>query len=115
MADKLKWLLVVLLVGGGIYGFYHYDQHSLLLRVLALLAVGAVAVGIALTTEAGRRAVAFFQEAQLEVRKVVWPTGRETVQTTLVVMAMVTVLAVFLWMVDALLLWTLKTLTGQGG
>ena len=114
MADRLKWAVAVLLLGGGIYGFYHYERYSLLLRVLGLLAVGGAAVGVALTTEAGRRALTFFQEAQLEVRKVVWPTGRETVQTTLVVMAMVTLLAVFLWVVDALLLWGVKLFTGQG-
>ena len=57
----------------------------------------------------------FFRESQIEVRKVVWPTGKETTQTTLVVMGLVVAVAVFLWVLDMFLLWSVKLLTGQGG
>ena len=43
-----------------------------------------------------------------------WPTRKETVQTTLVVFAFVFVMAIFLWMVDAGLLWAVRLLMGQG-
>jgi preprotein translocase subunit SecE len=49
------------------------------------------------------------------VRKVVWPSGKETTQTTLVVMGLVLTVAIFLWLLDMFLLWSVKLLTGQGG
>jgi preprotein translocase subunit SecE len=115
MADKIKWIMVALLVIGAIAGFYWFDQYSLLIRVPALLVVAIICVVIVVQTAAGTQLVAFFREAQIEVRKVVWPTGKETTQTTLVVMGLVVMVAVFLWLLDMFLLWSVRMLTGQGG
>ena len=42
--DSLKWLLVALLVGAGIYGNSYFSDESLLYRVIGLLViVGAFA------------------------------------------------------------------------
>ena len=54
-------------------------------------------------------------DAKLEVRKVVWPTRQETIQTTLVVLVMVLIIGILLWLVDMLLLAIVRALTGQGG
>jgi len=115
MADKIKWVLVVVLLIGGLGGFYYFAEYSMFIRVPALLAVAVVCVVIVLRTNAGGQLVGFFREANIEVRKVVWPSGKETTQTTLVVMAMVVIVAVFLWVLDMFLLWSVKLLTGQGG
>lgn len=104
MADKLKLAAALLVIAAAIGGFYYWADHSLLLRVLGLLAAIGIALGIALKTAPGQRGWAFVQEAQLEVRKVVWPTRKETMQTTAAVMAVVVVVALFLWAVDAILL-----------
>jgi len=104
-----------LLVVGALAGFYWFEQYSLLIRVPALLAAAIICVVIVVQTTAGRQLVGFFRESQIEVRKVVWPTGKETTQTTLVVMALVVAVAVFLWLLDMFLLWSVKLLTGQGG
>ena len=53
------------------------------------------------------------KEAQLEVRKVVWPTRQETVRMTLIVVLMVVTVAAFLWVLDAGLSWLVQWLTGQ--
>ena len=45
----------------------------------------------------------------------VWPSRRETTQTTLLVLAMVILVGLMLWLFDMLLLWAVKLLTGQGG
>ena len=74
-----------------------------------------LALAVALQTEMGRSGAAFVLEARDEVRKVVWPTRKETVQTTPVIIATVLFVAVFLWLVDMLLLWAVRLLTGQGG
>ena len=115
MADKIKWIVTALLVIGALTGFYWFDQYSMLIRVPALLGVAIVCVVIVLQTAAGRQLVGFFRETQIEVRKVVWPTGKETTQTTLVVMGLVVAVALFLWVLDMGLLKLVRMLTGQGG
>jgi preprotein translocase subunit SecE len=57
----------------------------------------------------------FFLESRTEVRKVVWPSRQETVQTTLIVFAVVIVMGIFLWLVDMVLLEIVRAVTGQGG
>lgn len=113
-ADTVKLSLALLLVVAGAVAFYIYDEYSLLMRVLALLAVAGVAVFIALQSERGRNAWIFVSSARTEVRKVIWPTRAETVQTTLIVILMVILVGIMLWIMDTFLLWAVKLLTGQG-
>lgn len=113
--DTIKLLTALLLVICAVVGFYIYADQSLLLRVVGLMTAVAIAVVVALQTGKGRHTWAFFQDAQIEVRKVVWPTRQETVQTTLIVMLMVVLVAIFLWFLDMFLGWAIRLLTGQGG
>ncbi len=113
--DGLKWATALLLLGGAIGAFYVYSDESLLLRVVGLLAVAGISVALILQTEKGRAAWIFAQESRTEVRKVVWPTRSETAQTTLIVVLMVTVVAIFLWLLDMLLAWIVKSVIGMGG
>lgn len=115
MADKIKILIAVLLIGAGVVGFYYYAEQALLYRVLGLLGVIAVAVIVVLTTQVGSETVSFGREAVMEMRKSVWPTRRETTQTTLLVLAMVILVGLMLWLFDMVLLWAVRLLTGQGG
>jgi preprotein translocase subunit SecE len=112
--DSLKLAIAVLMVGGGIYAFYHFEDQHLVLRVLGLLAVAAIAVFIAAQSSLGRNVFGFITGAQNEVRRVVWPTRAETVQTTLAVVLMVFLVGIFLWLLDMILLWAIQLLTGQG-
>ena len=113
--DTVKLGLVILLLVGGIVAFYYFAEQSLLIRVGGLLVLVGVCVAIAYQTQTGRRVWGFAHDARNEVRKVVWPTRQETVQTTLLVMAMVIVVALLLWALDSLLGWGVKLLIGQGG
>ena len=115
MVDKIKLLVAVLLTLASIAGFYYYADQALLYRVLGLLAVIIVAVIIALTTQLGAETVSFGRASVVEMRKSVWPTRRETVQTTLLVLVMVILVGLMLWLFDMVLLWAVKMLTGQGG
>jgi preprotein translocase subunit SecE len=112
--DSLKLGTAVLMVAVGIYAFYHYEDQHLVLRVLGLLAVAAIAVFVAAQTALGRNVLGFISGAQSEVRRVVWPTRTETVQTTLAVVLMVFLVGIFLWLLDMVLLWAIQLLTGQG-
>jgi preprotein translocase subunit SecE len=65
---------------------------------------------VALLSQSGRRFIGFSQQAVDETRKVVWPTRKETVQTTLIVFGFVLVMALFLWLSDKVLEWVLYDL-----
>jgi len=113
--DTAKLVLAAVLLIGAIGAFYYFEAHSLLLRVLGLLVVAGVAVAVASQTAVGRRSWAFISDANMEVRKVVWPTRQETLQTTLVVIVMVILMGLLLWLFDMLLLTIVRALTGKGG
>jgi len=113
--DTVKLAIAVILLVGGLFAFYFFSDYSTLLRVLGLLVIGGAAAAIALQTAQGRRLWQFAADSRTEVRKVVWPTRQETLQTTLVVMAMVLVLGLILWLFDTILMAILRLLIGQGG
>ncbi len=99
--DIIKLLVSLAILVAGIWGFYHFDQaYMTWMRVLGLLVVTGVALLLAATSTQGRRLVSFFTEARAELRKVVWPTRQETVQTTLVVLVVVVVIGIFLSILD---------------
>lgn len=104
---------VALLLGAAV-GFNYYEEYHVVLRALAVIGVAGLAIFIALQTVTGRNAFGFVRDARTEVRKVVWPTRAEAMQTTLVVMAMVILVALILWLMDSVLLVAIRFLTGQG-
>jgi preprotein translocase subunit SecE len=110
VADKLKLVVAAALVVAGIAGYYLLAAESILLRVLAVIAGVVAGLAVALTSEPGREFVVFGRESLAEVKKVVWPTRKETVQTTAAVFAFVVVMAVFLWVSDKTLEWVLYDL-----
>lgn len=101
--DIAKWVLVVALLTAAVVGNAHYAEQSLLYRALAGVALVVAAIAIAFTTSKGREFNVFRREAMIELRKVVWPTRQETWQTTLLVFAVVVVVALILWGLDTLL------------
>jgi preprotein translocase subunit SecE len=115
LPDTIKLIIAVLLVILSLGGFYYFSEVSLLYRVLGLLAVVIAASAIAFTTMRGKNLVTFMSGARMEVRKMVWPTRVETMQTTLIVIVMVALLAVVLLIVDSILGWLVKLFLGTGG
>jgi preprotein translocase subunit SecE len=101
--DWFKWIVVVALVAATVYGNFYFAEQSLIVRVVVVLVVLAIALGVAVTTVKGRSVNRLRKEAWVEVRKVVWPTRQETVQTTMVVIGFVLVVALILWGVDTVL------------
>jgi preprotein translocase subunit SecE len=112
--DTLKLGVAVLLLAVAVVAFYRFDEHLLVLRVLGLLAVAGISVFIAAQSTTGKNIIGFIGGARTEVRKVVWPTRAETMQTTMAVMLMVILVGIFLWLLDMVLLWAIQILTGQG-
>jgi len=114
MMDKFKLLVAGLMIVAGVAGFYLLGDSPTVVRVLSVLLGLALASTIAWFTEPGKRLYAFGQESVTEARKVVWPTRKETVQTTGIVVLFVLVMAIFLWMTDGLLFWLVQLVMGRG-
>ena len=112
--DTAKLAAAALLLIAGIYGFYFFADYSALLRVLGLLVIVGGAAAIALQTQIGNQLWHFVGDARTEVRKVVWPTRQETLQTTFIVVVMVLILGIIMWLFDMVLMSVLRLLTGQG-
>jgi preprotein translocase subunit SecE len=110
--DTVKLLLAVGIVVGAIFGFYYLDAYSPLLRAIGLLALVGVAVALVYQTAKGRAVWEFAAASKMEVRKVVWPSRQETVQTTLIVFVMVLIMGIVLWLFDMALAAILRVLTG---
>ncbi|RXK34382.1 preprotein translocase subunit SecE [Arsenophonus endosymbiont of Bemisia tabaci Asia II 3] len=110
--DVAKWVLVAILLVIAIVGNYYFRQCNLALRVIAVVAIAALAGGIALWTAKGKATLAFAREARIEMRKVIWPTRQETLQTTLFVAAVTAVMALILWGLDGILVRLVSFITG---
>ena len=110
VTDKIKLAIGAALVVAGIAGFYALAASPVVLRILAVIAGLAAGAAVAWNSEPGREFMVFAREALAEVKKVVWPTRKETMQTTGAVFAFVVVMAVFLWLSDKSLEWVLYDL-----
>ncbi|CAD5108857.1 preprotein translocase subunit SecE [Zestomonas carbonaria] len=110
--DLLKWLVVAALVVAGVVGNQYFSGEPILYRVIGLIVLAAIAAFVALQTAKGQLFFSLLKEARTEIRKVVWPTRQETTQTTLIVVAVVLVMALLLWGLDSLLGWLVSLIVG---
>jgi len=113
--DTIKLGMALSIAVSAIVAFYIFSEYSTLYRVIGLIAGAGASVAIAMQTEKGRYLWAFTQDAQTEVRRVVWPTRQETIQTTMIVVLTVTLVSIILWILDTFLGWLIRLLMGQGG
>lgn len=112
--DIVKLVLSPIFVIAGVAGFYYFSDIQLLYRVLVLVAIVALAVGVGFTTAKGRGVWGFMLESRQEFNRVVWPTRDETVRTTLLVFAMVLLVALVLWLLDTILFQGVQLLMSLG-
>lgn len=113
MAEKLKFGIAFALIAAGIYGFYYLSESLTIVRVASVLGGFALAALVFFQSDAGKRFYVYSQESVAELKKVVWPTRKETVQTTGIVFLFVIVMAIFLWGVDSVLLWAVQVIMGR--
>jgi len=110
--DSVKWGLIILILAGAVVGNYIYGELSVLIRAIAVVGAVIVAGLIAMQTEKGRAAVLFAKESRTEVRKVVWPTRQEAVQTTGIVLVATLIMSLVMWGLDSVLFWVVGLITG---
>ena len=112
--DTVNLLVTLALLVAGIVGFYHFEDQATWIRLLGLLGVVALSVFVVVQTPMGRGIWRFATDSRTEVRKVVWPSRQETLQTLLIIVIAVFIVALFLWAVDSILFWAVRLATGQG-
>ena len=113
--DWLRWLVALALLLAGLVGNHYYSGIPMPIRTCGWLLLLAASGFAASGTQKGKWVIQFFRDSRAELRKVTWPTREETMQTTLVVAAMVIILALILWGLDGILVWLIGWLTGQRG
>ncbi|GLX87229.1 protein translocase subunit SecE [Thalassotalea loyana] len=110
--DTLKWGVTFLILAGAVFGNYYFSNESVLFRAIGVVVAVIIAAFIAAQTEKGRTFIEFAKEARTEVRKVVWPTRQEALQTTGIVLVATLVMSLILWGIDSLLMWIVGLITG---
>lgn len=113
MADKIKLLVAFLFIVAGVVGFYVLQDSAVVLRVISVLVGVMLAAGMLWTTASGKLFFGFAGDSWAEAKRVVWPTRKETIQTTAVVILFAVVMALFLWGVDAILLSLVNLMMGR--
>ena len=110
--NTLLWIIAVaLIIVAAVGNTYFATQLSLVVRVLALVALGAGAVAAAALTNQGQQTIHFIKESRTELRKIIWPTRPEATQTTLIVIAMCVVVSLVLWGIDSIIVRLVAFLT----
>ncbi len=111
-ADTFKWLGTFVLLAAAVVGNYLYGDVFVVIRALGVVLLIGAALGVAATTTKGKAAIIFAKESRMEVRKVIWPTRQETMQTTLIVLAVSIVMALALWGIDGIMVRLVALVTG---
>ena len=119
-ADKAKLTVAIVIVIAGVAAYYVLAnqpgwQGWLTVRWLAVVGSLVLAGLVMAFSRYGAEFRRFMELARIELRKVVWPTRTETLQTTAVVFGFVIIAGVFFWLIDLVLAWATKALTGTGG
>ena len=112
--DTAMLVASIVLLVAGVAAYYWFDAQSLWLRAGYVAAGTVAAVFLALQTQTGRGTWSFILSSRNEVRKMVWPSRDETLQTSVAVIFVVLLTAVMMWLLDIALFWALRGLTGQG-
>jgi preprotein translocase subunit SecE len=108
--DNILVGVALLVALAGVIGFSFWSELPLLGRVGILLGGLVLGTGIAWFTHPGKRFIAFARESWEETKRVTWPSGKETLQTTWVVFGFVAIMSIVLFLVDRTIEWGLYDL-----
>ena len=118
--DKFKWCLVLVLIAFVVWGNFYFAepndiyQPNTIVRIIAVVVISLLTLLIAITTNMGKSFLLFLQECRKELRKVVWPTRKETAQTSLLVAAITLFVGLALWGMDTVFRLVIFYLTSIG-
>ena len=101
--DLVKWILAGIIFSGSILAFYYLDQYPLIYRILGIVGATLIDFAIVFNTEKIKSLRVFTHDARVELKKVIWSTKAEVIQTTVIVFVVVIIMSVLLWLLDMLL------------
>ena len=101
--DVVKWILSTIMFLGALVAFYYFDQYPLIYRVLGLIGIVILSFLVVFNTERIRSLRIFTHDARVELKKVIWSTKAEVIQTTVIVFVVVIIMSILLWLLDKLL------------
>ena len=106
------WLLTVAIIAASAFGnIYFQDQYSTPIRVVAVIVLLLISLGVAATTNQGRKALGFIQDARTVLRRIVWPSRPEATQTTFIVVGVTVFVSLILWGLDSIIVSIITFLT----
>lgn len=103
--DKVKVVLAIILLVAGIFAYSFFTEYNIYARLGMFIAGLVLAIGLFAVSEVGKRAFGFATGSYAEMKRVVWPSRKETIQMTGIVFAFVSVMAILLWVIDKLITW----------
>jgi len=104
----------IILVTAAAFSFTYGFNFSAPVKVIIWIGWLVLSGLLGFFTSQGQQVFAFGNEAKIELQKVVWPTRQETIQTTSIVMIMVTVTGFILWAIDSGMMWVIAKITHLG-
>lgn len=110
--NKAIWALIFIVFAVALWANYHFAALSQSIRLIAWVVLGIGLIALFLLTTQGKRFATFAKAARNEMRKVVWPTRQETMQSTIAVAALVVILSLLLWAIDSFWMWLITLITG---
>jgi len=114
--DSMLLVLSVALLLGGIGAYYYYQDLAITaVRLAGLITVAGVASWVAAQSDKGGAFFRFLKEADIERRKVIWPSHQETVQTALMVIIVTILISLMLAAIDWALGGIIRSLLSSGG
>jgi preprotein translocase subunit SecE len=114
--DSMLLVLSVLMLLGGVVAYYRYQDMAITaVRVGGLIVVAGLASWVAAQSEKGAVFFRFLKEADIERRKVVWPSRQETLQTALMVLVVTILISLMLAGIDWMLGGIIRALLSGGG
>lgn len=115
VVDTVKWIVIWSILTAAVVVNYSYSNVPMSIRLIGWLLLSLFVLGIISRTQKGKIWWSFLEAAKSELKKIVWPSRQETVQTTVVVVLTVIIAALFLWGVDAILAQCIQFLTEDKG
>jgi preprotein translocase subunit SecE len=115
MLDSLLLMISIVMLLGGIGAYYYYQGLAITaVRVGGLIAVSLAASFVAAQSEKGGAFFRFLKEADIERRKVIWPSHKETLQTALMVIVVTILISLLLAAIDWMLGGLIRALLSGG-
>ncbi|ADU91554.1 preprotein translocase subunit SecE [Taylorella equigenitalis] len=109
--DKAKIILAILFLIAGIFAYSYFTEYPIIARIGMFVGGAVIALVLFLRSFKGKSTLAFANDAYNELKRVTWPTRKETFQMTGIVFAFAALMAILLWIIDKLLVWIIYGIT----